>query len=98
MARVQDLVCAMMIESDTASERTFFEGTTYYFCSAGCRGRFEEDPARFVDESQRNAPDRELEQHEPPYTSTGGLVAPKFGSAGSGGLEYERLSEAHDDR
>jgi YHS domain-containing protein len=28
--------------------RSTFEDTTYYFCSAGCMARFEEDPARFV--------------------------------------------------
>jgi len=36
-----------------------------------------------------------LEQHEPPYTVTSWLVAPKFGAAASGGFEYERLPEAH---
>lgn len=36
-----------------------------------------------------------LERHEPPYTVTAWFVAPKFGAAGSGGLEYERLPEAH---
>lgn len=43
-------------------------------------------------------PDAGLERHEPPLTKTGWLVAPKFGSAGSGGAEYERLPEAHDDQ
>jgi hypothetical protein len=38
----------------------------------------------------------ELERHEPPYTKAGGMVAPKFGSAGSGGAEYERGPEMHD--
>lgn len=37
----------------------------------------------------------ELERHEPPYTTTGRISTPKFGSAGSGGLEYERLPERH---
>ena len=37
-----------------------------------------------------------LERHEPPRTTTGPITAPKFGSAGSGGLEYERLPERHD--
>jgi hypothetical protein len=38
----------------------------------------------------------ELEQHEPPFTTLGFLTSPKFGAAGSGGLEYEQLPEAHD--
>jgi hypothetical protein len=36
------------------------------------------------------------EQHEPPYTKSGGIVAPKFGSAGSGGAEHEPGPERHD--
>ena len=29
------------------------------------------------------------EEANPPHTTTGKITAPKFGSAGSGGLEYE---------
>jgi len=29
------------------------------------------------------------EEPNPPHTTTGKITAPKFGSAGSGGLEYE---------
>jgi hypothetical protein len=29
------------------------------------------------------------ERAEPPYTTKDGITAPKFGSAGSGGAEYE---------
>lgn len=47
--------------------------------------------------SQIRDEDVPLEAHEPPFTSQGGITAPKFGSAGSGGLEYERLPERHDD-
>lgn len=38
----------------------------------------------------------ELEKHEPPHT-TKPFPAPKFGSAGSGGAEFERLPEQHED-
>lgn len=41
-------------------------------------------------------PEGGFERHEPPRTKTGWFVAPKFGSAGSGGAEYERLPESHD--
>ena len=40
--------------------------------------------------------DGPLERHEPPHTTTGPVTAPKFGSAGSGGLEYEGVPEQHD--
>ncbi|MGQ0560557.1 MAG: hypothetical protein ACT443_01635 [Gemmatimonadota bacterium] len=40
--------------------------------------------------------DEELEKHEPPHTVKP-VPAPKFGSAGSGGAEYERLPEQHEE-
>lgn len=36
---------------------------------------------------QQNSPAEE--DRNPPHTTTGPITAPKFGSAGSGGLEYE---------
>ena len=39
----------------------------------------------------------EPERHEPPHTTKGGVTAPKFGSAGSGGAEYEQVPEQHDE-
>lgn len=38
----------------------------------------------------------ELEKHEPTHTIKP-IPAPKFGSAGSGGAEFERLPEQHED-
>ena len=43
-----DPVCGMTVDVASAVYRSAFEDTTYYFCSAGCLARFEEDPARFV--------------------------------------------------
>jgi hypothetical protein len=37
-----------------------------------------------------------LEKHDHPHTH-GKIPAPKFGSAGSGGAEFERLPEQHED-
>jgi hypothetical protein len=34
---------------------------------------------------------------DPPYTKTGGIVAPKFGSATSGGAEFEPLPDDKQD-
>lgn len=47
--------------------------------------------------TEKTKPEREeLEKHEPPHT-TDPIPAPKFGSAGSGGAEFERLPEQHDE-
>jgi xanthine dehydrogenase accessory factor len=43
-----DPVCGMTVDVASAAYRSTFEDTTYYFCSAGCLARFDEDPARFV--------------------------------------------------
>jgi P-type Cu+ transporter len=84
MARVTDPVCGMEIDSDKTAVQSKFEGQTYFFCSTTCAREFEEDP-RGV-----------LERHEPPFTTKGSFTAPKFGSAGSGGAEYDLPPEMHD--
>jgi YHS domain-containing protein len=84
MAQVTDPVCGMTIEQSTAAAQSSAEGDTYYFCSVACRELFDADSSKYI-----------AEQHEPRFTKSGGIIAPKFGSAGSGGLEYELLPEAH---
>ena len=44
---VKDPICSMMIESDTAAGSSVYEGETYYFCGAGCKKAFDEDPAKY---------------------------------------------------
>ena len=38
---------------------------------------------------ERNPPNESEKDRNPPYTTTGPITSPKFGSAGSGGLENE---------
>lgn len=92
----RDPVCDMVVDVATAQHRSIFQGQTYYFCSAECRQTFEANPAYYAVRAARGA-DEPLERHEPRFTKRFGIVAPKFGSAGSGGAEYELLPEAHDD-
>jgi YHS domain-containing protein len=100
MPRVKDPVCGMVIESETAAAHSQYDGRNFSFCSMECKDAFDADPARYAAHSTTTPDDVDepLERHEPPYTKTGGWVSPKFGSAGSGGAEYERLPEAHDRR
>jgi YHS domain-containing protein len=99
MATVKDPVCGMTIDSESAVARVEVSGHTVYFCSSECAATFQANPERYAAEgtAAREPSGERLEQHEPPFTTTFGfLTSPKFGSAGSGGLEYERLPEAHD--
>ena len=96
MARVVDPVCGMTIDSETAVAQSRHDGRSFFFCSAECRKQFDADPGRYAALAATPADSKEpLEKHEPPYTVSKGWVSPKFGSAGSGGAEYERLPEAH---
>lgn len=80
MATVKDPVCGMMIDSDTAPYHVAHEDHTHYFCSKNCRDKFQADRAAYGDLHD-----------EPRWTTEGKMTAPKYGAAGSGGLEYESL-------
>lgn len=97
MPKVKDPHCGITVDSESAEASLDVQGSIYYFCSTRCRQAFEAQSARYVDDGARAATNegRQLEQHEPPFTITGLLTSPKFGAAGSGGLEYELLPEAH---
>ena len=44
-----DPVCGMTVDPHTAKHRSAHSGQSYYFCSAGCKSKFEADPARYID-------------------------------------------------
>lgn len=80
MHPVPDPVCGMSVNPDNAITLTY-NAQDYYFCSVACSREFQADPARFT------------EPQDEPYTVSGGMAAPRFGSAGSGGLENEPAPE-----
>jgi YHS domain-containing protein/uncharacterized membrane protein YraQ (UPF0718 family) len=43
-----DPVCGMSVDPARAEYRSFHEGETYYFCSAGCKEAFDKDPAKYI--------------------------------------------------
>jgi xanthine dehydrogenase accessory factor len=43
-----DPVCGMTVAADPSSRPVEHAGTTYYFCSAGCRAAFEKDPQTYI--------------------------------------------------
>ena len=99
LTEMKDPVCGMTVTKDTAAGEAEHEGTTHYFCSSDCRQQFEAEPEKYAHGKSAGGNaggDIDIEHHEPPFTKSGGMVSPKFGSAGSGGAEYERLPEQHD--
>jgi YHS domain-containing protein len=72
----RDPVCGMMVDIDPLAIQTTYQGTHYYFCSKECLDAFVAEPAKYV-AAERDGVER------------AGMPTPKFGSAGSGGAEYE---------
>ena len=48
MAAQVDPVCGMQVDERTAAGQSQHEGRTYYFCSAGCKEKFDQDPERYA--------------------------------------------------
>ena len=44
----KDPVCGMDVNPVTANHRAKHQDETYYFCSAGCRTKFEADPEKYI--------------------------------------------------
>src|SRR5262249_42388388 len=52
-AQAVDPVCGMTVPASRASFPLAHDGVTYYFCSANCRQRFEQDPAAYAPKETR---------------------------------------------
>jgi YHS domain-containing protein len=44
----KDPVCGMMVDPTSAAGKSEYKGKTYYFCSAGCKKEFDQDPEKFL--------------------------------------------------
>jgi uncharacterized membrane protein YraQ (UPF0718 family)/YHS domain-containing protein len=51
----RDPVCGMTVDRSKTPYRSEYHGHTVYFCSAGCKERFDEAPERYVDPAGREA-------------------------------------------
>jgi P-type Cu+ transporter len=49
---VIDPVCGMTVNPHTAKHRAEHRGHTYYFCSAGCRTKFANDPQKYLNKRE----------------------------------------------
>ena len=46
--KVKDVVCGMTIDPAKAAGTSQYEGQTFYFCSKGCKAKFDADPSKFT--------------------------------------------------
>ncbi|CAN5497800.1 heavy metal translocating P-type ATPase [soil metagenome] len=57
--RVLDPICGMTVDPATAKHRLAYKGRDYFFCSAGCRTKFEADPEKYL-APKSSAPEEKL--------------------------------------
>ena len=55
-ATVKDPVCGMDVDPASTPHKTNFEGHEYFFCSAGCRAKFQKEPSRYTPSAPRPMP------------------------------------------
>ena len=44
----KDPVCGMDVDPKSAAGKSEYQGTTYYFCSPGCKRSFDKDPQKYL--------------------------------------------------
>lgn len=45
---VTDPVCGMKVDPSTAAGKSEYRGQVYYFCSAGCKRAFDQEPEKYT--------------------------------------------------
>ena len=48
-----DPVCKMKVEESTAAATSEYQGKKYYFCAAGCKKAFDENPEKYLSEDNK---------------------------------------------
>jgi Cu+-exporting ATPase len=47
-AMEKDVVCGMQVDPAKAAGTSEFKGKTYYFCSNGCKAKFDANPQQYA--------------------------------------------------
>ena len=55
-AALKDPVCGMDVDPAQTPHKAHYEGHEYFFCSAGCRAKFQKEPSRYTPSAPRPAP------------------------------------------
>jgi YHS domain-containing protein len=55
MANETDPVCGMQVDPANAAGEAEYQGRTYYFCSDGCKQKFDTNPQQFTTERGESA-------------------------------------------
>jgi YHS domain-containing protein len=50
----KDPVCHMEVDESSAQWKSEYKDETYYFCAAGCKTAFDENPEMFVGKKEKS--------------------------------------------
>ena len=48
MATHTDPICGMQVDERSAAGQSQHQGHTYYFCSQGCKNKFDQNPQQYA--------------------------------------------------
>jgi Cu+-exporting ATPase len=48
--KAKDPVCGMKVKKSEAAAVSEYKGRKYYFCTLACKGKFEKEPEKYVDD------------------------------------------------
>ena len=46
-----DPICGMQVDEQNAAGKSDYRGQTYYFCSPGCKSKFDQNPEQYANQS-----------------------------------------------
>ncbi len=49
---MKDPVCGMSIDAKTAASQVEYKGTTYSFCNASCKTKFDKNPEQYAGKTE----------------------------------------------
>jgi Cu+-exporting ATPase len=52
MAQHKDPICGMQVDEENAAGKSEHGERTYYFCSVGCKTKFDENPEQYAGQGQ----------------------------------------------
>lgn len=59
----KDPVCSMEVNPEAAAGQSEYKGETYYFCSAGCKQAFDQEPEKYAGGGMEHGHHGEHEHH-----------------------------------
>jgi P-type Cu+ transporter len=81
---VKDPVCGMEIDTESAAGSSDYSGKEYHFCSAGCKEKFDKDPASFAQDEEHETKPQSKKTEANAATEYTCPMHPEVRQAGSG--------------